>query len=90
LEILPFFYALLAVLTGMSAGDRVALAERAPLAACATSAPQDHVHAQPSAALTARPSSLTPSLYSLVDAPQWTAVDLGRIFRVAGFSVRLN
>jgi hypothetical protein len=89
LEILPFFYALLAVLTGMSAGDRVALTERAPLTACAVSAQQDQLHVQPSAAMILRPIQFAPSLRLFLGAPHWTEVEAGSIVRLAGFSVRL-
>lgn len=43
MELLPFLYALLAALTGVSAGDRVTIVERAPVSACAVSAAVEQV-----------------------------------------------
>ncbi|QJQ33023.1 hypothetical protein GV829_11705 [Sphingomonas lacunae] len=88
MEILPFFYALLAVLTGVSAGDRVALAERAPVAACAAQESQACTVVQTSSVPASRPVAGLPLMRLLLDVPHWTAIDTGRIFRVAGFAVR--
>ena len=89
LELLPFFYALLALFTGVSAGDRVAVAERAPVAACAsTGLVQQAQVSQPARALL-RPAVLVWRLQDQLHAPLVALVDQTVIFRTAGFAVRL-
>ena len=88
MELLPFLYALLAAFTGVSTGDRMAYAERTPVAACASGVRQEQVQSAAVARALVRPIAALPRLIDVLLAPVIQAVDLSIIFRIAGFSVR--
>lgn len=88
MELLPFLYALLAAITGVSAGDRVAYAERTPVTACAPGVRQEQVPSDVVVRALVRPVVMLPSLAEVLIAPIAAAVEPNRIFRIAGFSVR--
>ena len=88
MELLPLLYALLAAITGFSAGDRVAFNERAPVTACASSAVLEQHQAVKIAQVAVRPQAILAALPAVL--PRWVLgrIESGSIFRVAGFAVR--
>lgn len=88
MELLPLLYALLAAITGFSAGDRVALNERVPVAACASEAVLEQHQAVKIAQVSVRPQLVLTALPTAL--PRWVLgfVESASIFRIAGFAVR--
>lgn len=93
MEILPLLYALLAAITGINAGDRAAVAMRAPVEAsaaapCAAQELGDFAAVQ---ALVAKP--VTPIEHRIVRndaAPMMQKVAKQAIFALATFATRLE
>lgn len=87
MELLPFLYALLAALTGVSAGDRVALVERAPVSACAATVAPEQSQIVNQAAKPLPASGTRPLIRTLSAAPLAHWLDQSLTFDIPGYSV---
>lgn len=91
MDLLPILYALLAAVTGIGGGDRVAVAVPAAISASAVSGcptEEARIAAVASALAAHRPVVASPRLVETLAAPGWTTIAPALISTIATFAHR--